>query len=113
VVRGRSIGCLTGVLIAVATAYFAINVGRVYWRYYQFSDAMKTEARFASRRNDDEIRRRLSALADSLGLPEGAGRVRVRRTTRHISISSEYYERVELPLVVREILLTPQAEWTF
>jgi hypothetical protein len=112
--RGRTkIGCLIGALAAVTIAYFSVNVAEVYWRYYRFSDAMKTEARFASRRTDDEIKRKLAALADSLGLPEGAGKIRVRRTQRHISISSEYYERVELPLVVREILFTPQAEWTF
>ena len=100
-------------LLLVAAAYFGANVGEAYVRYYRFVDRMKQEARFSARVTDLDIQRRLAAAADSLGLPEAAGRVRVRRTATHISLSSAYYERVELPLVVRDILFTPQAEWTY
>jgi hypothetical protein len=111
---GRSrFGCLLGLLLLVTVAYFGINAGEVYLRYYRLTDAMKQEARFSLRFSDDDIRKHLAAFADSLGLPESAGRVRVRRSTNHISISSEYYERIELPLMVRDVLLTPQVEWTY
>lgn len=112
--RGASkFGCLVGGLLLVTVIYFGINIGEVYLRYYRFQDGMRTEARFSARLNDEEIKRRLASLADSLGLPESAGTVRVRRSPSHISISSEYYERIEFPLIVREILFTPQAEWTY
>jgi hypothetical protein len=112
--RGASsVGCLVSLLLAAAALYFGVNIGRVYWRFYQYQDAMKQEARFAARNSDDQIKAHLLSLADSLGLPESAGKVRVRRNARHISISTSYYERIELPLVVREVLFTPQAEWTF
>ena len=111
--RGTSrFGCLVSLLLAVTIVYFGANVAEVYLRYVRFRDAMRQEARFSSRKGDDEIRARLAAVADSLGLPSPAERVRVRRSGTHISISSEYYERVELPLMVREILFTPQADWT-
>lgn len=106
-------GCLLSLLLVVTVVYFAINVGEPYFRYYRFLDGMKQEARFSARFTDEEIQRRLAALADSLGLPEAAGRVRVRRASNRISISASYYERVEMPLIVRDILFTPQADWTY
>ena len=106
-------GCLFSILLVVTAVYFAVNVGEPYLRYYRFLDGMKQEARFSARFTDDQIQARLAALADSLGLPEAAGRVRVRRASNRISLSSSYYERVEMPLIVRDILFSPQAEWTY
>ena len=106
-------GCLVSLLVVVTIVYFAINVGEPYLRYYRFLDGMKQEARFSARFSDQEIQQRLAALADSLGLPEAAGRVRVRRASNRISISTSYYERVEMPLIVRDILFSPQADWTY
>ena len=106
-------GCLVSLLLVVTIAYFVINVGEPYLRYYRFLDGMKQEARFSARFSDEEIQQRLAALADSLGLPEAAGRVRVRRASNRISISTSYYERVEMPLIVRDILFSPQADWTY
>ncbi len=111
--RGRAnFGCLFSVLLLVTAVYFAVNVGEPYLRYYRFLDGMKQEARFSAQFTDEQIQTRLAALADSLGLPEAAGQVRVRRESNRISLSSSYYERVEMPLIVREILFSPQAEWT-
>jgi hypothetical protein len=109
--RGASkIGCLFSLLIAVAVVYFGINVGRVYWRFYQYRDDMRQEVRFASQRTNDQILAHLRASADSLGLPEAAGKITIRRTERLISIESDYYELVELPLYVREVHFNPRAE---
>ena len=109
---GRSsLGCLVLLLLLTAAGYFAFNVGEAYWRFYQFQDAMKQEARFAARRADDAIASRLRAKADSLGLPpEAARHLKVRRSTKVIRIRSEYYETIELPLVVRELRFAPEVE---
>lgn len=104
------LGCLFSLLIAVTVAYFAVNIGEVYWRFYQFEDAMQQQVRFAASRTNDTIVRHLRAKADSLGLPEDAGRVRVRRGRREITIWAEYTEHVELPLFVRELHFTPRAD---
>ncbi|MCC6928685.1 MAG: hypothetical protein IT359_06795 [Gemmatimonadaceae bacterium] len=104
------LGCLFSLLIAVTVVYFGVNIGEVYWRYYQFRDAMQQEVRFARSRSDDDIVRHLRALVDSIGLPDEAGRVRVQRSQRSISIFSEYSEHVELPLFVREFRFRPQAD---
>ena len=79
-------------------------------RFYRYQDAMRQEVRFARKFSDDAIKRRLRALADSLGLPEEAGHVTVRRNATSISVWSEYYEHVEMPLFLREIYFNPSAE---
>jgi hypothetical protein len=100
-------------LFAAAVAYFGVDFGEAYWRYYQYTDAMKQELRFASNRTDDEIAERLRAFADSLGLPAAAGRVRVRRTPARINVSSQYVEHVEIPYFARDLHFTPRAERSF
>jgi hypothetical protein len=107
------LGCLFTILIVVAVGYFAINVGKVFYRHYTFQDAMKQEARFASHRTNDEITSHLQALADSLGLPPGAKRVHIRRGDRMIFIWSDYFETVELPGVAKDLELTAHVERAF
>lgn len=104
------LGCLFSLLVLTAIAYFAVNIGDVYYRYYRFRDAIRQEARFASRNSDEAIRRRLRSVAEELGLPEQAGRIHIRRSPQVIIIWSEYSERVELPLIVRDLDLTPTGE---
>ena len=112
--RGRStLGCLIPLLIVAAIIYFGINIGEVYFRFYQFQDAMRQEVRFAAHNSDAVIIRRLQQEADSLGLPEGAGVVTLQRDGRHIEMESEYYEHIELPLMVREVHFNPHAEGIF
>ena len=111
---GRStLGCLFTMLIVVTICYFGVNVGKVFYRHYAFQDAMKQEARFASHRSDEEITSHLRALADSLGLPEGAKRVHVRRGDRTIFIWSDYFETLELPGVAKDVELTAHVERAF
>jgi hypothetical protein len=109
----RKLGCLVALLVFVAVAYFGFNVGEVYFRYYRFLDGMKQQARFARQVDDETIRLRLAALADSLGLPDDAGRVRVRRRTALIEISSSYEEIVDLPLHARTFHFDPRVETEF
>jgi hypothetical protein len=112
--RGRSsLGCLVMLLIVVAAGYFAVNVGEVYLRYYRFHDSMAQNARFAGHFDDDAIRNNLSLAADTLDLPVGAHHIQIKRRDHQITIWADYYERVELPLYVREIHFEPRVESTF
>jgi hypothetical protein len=108
-----SLGCLFALLLLSAACYFAVNIGEVYFRFYQYKDAMRQEVRFASHNSDQVILRHLRAQADSLGLPEAAGEVTLQRDGRHIEVESEYYEHIELPLFVREVRFNPHAEGIF
>jgi hypothetical protein len=112
--RGASrLGCLIGVLLIVTAVYFGANIGEVYLRNYRLRDAMSQEARFAQGRADTAIRARLRAVADSLGLPDEAGRATIRRARNRIVISSSYVVLVELPLFVHEFRFAPRVEHEF
>ena len=112
--RGSSsLGCLFTLLVLAAIGYFGVNIGEVYFRYFQYKDAMRQEVRFAAHNSDAVIVRHLRDQADSLSLPEGARNVVVQRDGRHIEIEAEYYEHIELPLTVREVYLNPHAEGIF
>jgi hypothetical protein len=104
------LGCLIPLLIVAIVVYFAIDFGQVYFRAYQFEDAMGSEARFATTLTDDAITRRLAALADSLQLPPGAELITIVRSPRMISISSDYDEIIRLPLKKEQVIhFHPQA----
>lgn len=106
--RGATkLGCLFSVLLVVAATYFAVNVGEVYLRYYRYRDAMHQQGRFGRQNTDEVIRRNLRSVADSLGLPEDAGRLSIQRTGNRISISAQYDEVVEFPLFVRTLHFAP------
>ena len=98
------LGCLIPLLILAVAAYFAIDFGEAYFRFYQFKDAMAQDARFATTRTDDQITRHLSALADSLELPPGAELITISRGTTSITISSDYDEIIRLPLKKERVL---------
>lgn len=112
--RGASsLGCLFTLLVVAAIVYFGVNIGEVYFRFYQYQDAMRQEVRFAAHNGDAIILRHLREQADSLGLPEAAGLVTLQRDGRHIEVESEYYEHIELPLMIREVRFNPHAEGIF
>lgn len=103
--RGATrLGCLFPLLILAIGIYFAIDFGQVYFRAYQFKDAMGSEARFATTITDDQITRRLAALADSLELPPGAELITIVRSPRTISISSDYDEVIKLPMHKEQVI---------
>jgi hypothetical protein len=112
--RGAStLGCLFSLLILATVLYFGVNIGEVYWRYFQYQDQMKQEVRFAVANTNDKILIRLRAGADSLGLPEDARGIAIRRGAHSIAIEAEYYERLEFPMYSKDILFHPHAEGTF
>ena len=111
---GRStLGCLFTILIVSVVAYFGVNVGEVYLRYFRFRDGIRQEARFARQRSDETIKSHLRALADSLGLPDEASRITVRRGDGRIVIRTRYTETVEMPGYVRDFHFEPVGEARF
>ena len=112
--RGAStLGCLFTMVVMGAILYFGVNVGRVYWRFYEYQDDMRQEMRFASQHTNDQIIAALRASADSLQLPEAAGKISLRRSNKAISVEAEYYENVEFPMYVKELHFHPHAEGKF
>jgi DNA-binding XRE family transcriptional regulator len=109
--RGASsLGCLFTLLIIAVVIYFGVNIAEVYWRYYEFQDDMAQEVKFSARAPEEQIRNRLKAAADSLGLPDDAHQITVQRSQTMISIEADYDENIELPMYVREVHFHPHAE---
>ena len=103
-------GCLVSLLLFVGALYYGVHIGQVYLRYYELLDEMRFQASLGRTTSDDEIRRRLSATADSL-----LGRTlrfRIDRSGRpyRILIATEYADSVDLPLFKHTFLLRPRAE---
>lgn len=104
-------GCLISLALFAAALYYGINIGQVYFRYYQLLGGMRSQAKLAQSLQDDVIYRRLGEQADSL-LPGVRPRFRITRggQPNRIVIESEYTERVDLPLFKRTFILRPRAE---
>lgn len=90
-------GCLVTLALVVVAAYVGRGFGEAYFRYYQFQDAMKQDARFETLRSDDAITSHLRSYADSLDLPGNAGQIRISRSGSAVVIWSDYEETVKLP----------------
>lgn len=100
------LGCLLVLLVLAVAAYYGVQYFEVQFRYFQIQDEVKTAASYATTLSNDEIRRRLVAKSDSLGLPLGRRQWDIRRSTvfpMEIVISAEYDDSVviELPGYVR------------
>jgi hypothetical protein len=108
--RGASkIGCLFSLLLVAAILYFGVNAFEKYYLYLQYKDAMQQEIRFRSFLPDAKIRENLRAIADSLGLPEDAGKVSISRSAGQITIEAHYEELLELPGYKKEVHFEPRA----
>ena len=98
-----NIGCLGWILIIAVGAFLGSHIGAPYMRYYRFRDAVDQQARFATFRSDDAIRKELWAAADSIGLPESAYHLNVERTTSTLRISGAYNDEWEIPRYIHVV----------
>lgn len=106
-------GCLVVLLIFAGIGYFGIPVGEIYFRYMQYKDFMKQELRFRGSQNDDRIKRDMQIAADSLGLPEEAGKSIVitrQPRDRQITLEADYEEIIHLPGYQKAIRFKPSAK---
>ena len=110
-----SLGCLMLLALIGVGAYVGSYVGELYWREYQFRDAMRQQIRFASQMSDQTIQANLATFADSLGLPDDASdNLSIDRSRDGtMTITSEYDEQVQLPIFKRTFHLKPRAEGSF
>lgn len=108
------LGCLVQILVVGMAVYFALLAGEEALVYYRFRDAMKSEARFAARRSDQQIKDRLRAFTDSVDLPLSAKEIFIARDGNRIRIWSRYDQEFKLPMNRRKIVhLRPSAEESF
>jgi hypothetical protein len=110
--RGASgLGCLVSVVLVAVVLYYGIPLGRMWWRYWEITDRMKSAARFSGNQTDAQILAQLRADAAEIGLPAEATRFRIQRLrnpTFMVVISTSYRETVNLPLLRRSFEFKPE-----
>ena len=106
-------GCLVVLLLFAAIVYFGIPVGEKYFRYLEYKDRMKVELKFRGGLPNERITRNLQMAADSLGLPEEAGKVLITRKDGQITVEADYEEIIRIPGYQRVIRFKPTATDTY
>jgi hypothetical protein len=109
--RGASaIGCLGSLVVVAVVAYYGINLGRIWWRYWEIKERMGTAVRYAFTQADSQVQAQLRADAREIGLPLDGLRFRIERLQAPASvvISTRYRETVDLPLLRRELEFAPR-----
>lgn len=99
-------GRLIRLILAILALHAVWRAGTVYWTYAQFDDAVREIALFAGPLDPSEVRNRVTAAADRLGVPLERERIAVRREGTRTFIDASY----DVPL---EVLPTVHYPWTF
>ena len=100
-------GCLFGIVVIAAAAYVGIPIGKTYFRYLEYKDAIRQELRFRSGQPNERIMQNLKLVADSLGLPEEASNVTITRKDGQITVEGAYQEVVHFPRYDKVIRFQP------
>ena len=109
-------GCLVWVVLFGVALHYGLAIGRIYYRYAEFEEAMRSSARFASMQSDEAIRRTLVTTVDQLGLPDEARQLWIRRSGPPylIEIEAWYDERLTFPFgKFVDLTFHPKVEFRF
>lgn len=87
---------LIKLIIAALVVHATWRAGTVYFRYYQFKDAVQQTAQFSGTRSENALRDRVLEIAKELQVPLDSDRVTVRRQDNHTLIDATYDEQIEL-----------------
>jgi hypothetical protein len=104
---------LLTILFFASAWYLGGGVGAAYIRSYRFQDAMKEQIRFAGKSSNYQIKQRLAAQGDSIGLPPNALQVGMRRVGNQLRIWSDYDEYIRFPFGVHAVHFHPAAEGAY
>jgi hypothetical protein len=105
-----NIGCLASLAALALIVYVGIGAGGGFLRYVRMKDEMGVQARFATNLGDAEIRARIRATADTLGLPRDARKITIRRRgrPREIIITTSWPDTIVLPFYRIPITYRPE-----
>lgn len=97
-------GCLLGVALIAAAVVFGWPAAKVYLRAYEYEDAMRQTLLHAKGDDDEGLRGRMRAAADSIGdLPDAAYDVNVDRREGMIRLRATYTDTIMFPIQPRPV----------
>jgi hypothetical protein len=97
----KTLKALIGILVVVSVFYVGYRVVPVYFNYYQFQDAMESEARLQSysTKTESDIRDSMWKKAQEYEIPlTSPEQIKVERTGNSVSISTQYTVHIDLPV---------------
>ncbi|HUN88708.1 MAG TPA: DUF4845 domain-containing protein [Terriglobales bacterium] len=99
--------------VIIAAAYVGALVIPAYWNYYQFQDAVESEARIQTytQKSEDDIRQTVWKKAQQLDLPvASAEAIKVERGPGGLSISTQYTVHVDVPVHPFDLNFQPSSQ---
>ncbi|MGZ4816531.1 MAG: DUF4845 domain-containing protein [Terriglobales bacterium] len=96
-----------------AALYLAYLVAPVYWNYYQFQDAIESEARIQSYtgKSEADMRETVWKKAKQLELPlNSADDIKVQRNGSFVAISTQYTVHIDVPVHPFDLNFTPSTQ---
>jgi hypothetical protein len=92
-------GCLLGIALIAAAIVFGWPAAMVYIRAYEYEDAMRQTLLHARGDDDDGLRNRIRAAADSIGqLPDAAYDIDVERSDGVVRLRATYTDTIRFPI---------------
>ncbi|HYW50054.1 MAG TPA: hypothetical protein VE861_05575 [Gemmatimonadaceae bacterium] len=97
-------GCLLWLVLLGVGLVYGVPAARVYIRAYEYEDAMRQTLVHAKVDDDEAVRNRMRASADSIGnLPDAAYDVEILRQPGTIGLSAVYTDTIRFPLIPRPV----------
>lgn len=96
-----------------AAAYVGALVVPAYWNFYQFQDAIDSEARIQTytQKSEADIRESMWKKAQDLSLPlANAEAIKVERTPGSVAISTQYTVHIDIPVHSFDLNFQPQSQ---
>jgi hypothetical protein len=81
--------------LVVLVIHAAWRIGPVYWQYIKFKEAVGETARFAGSRSEEDIRQRVTLLAERFGVPLAPETIIVKRDADQVFIVANYTVTLE------------------
>ncbi len=82
--------------IAALIANAAWRAGSTYVTFYRFKDAVTETAQYSKGKSDNDVRRRVLALASDYDVPLAEAALTVRRQDLHTFVNASYTQPVDL-----------------
>ena len=99
--------------VIISAVYVGFLVVPAYWNYYQFQDAVESEARINSytTKSEADIRDSVWKKAKQLELPlNSEDDIKVQRNGQNIAISTQYTVHIDIPVHPFDLNFQPSTQ---
>lgn len=109
----KTVKLIAVVVVVGAAFYLAYLVAPVYWSYYQFQDAIESEARIQSYtgKSEADMRETVWKKAKQLEIPlNSAEEIKVQRNGSVVAIATQYTVHIDVPVHPFDLNFNPSTQ---